>query len=245
MDVKTMNSIQKMQAAGQAQDMAYLISAGILATAPGGHGTQYGMPIPTLTEPEDAGPWVKDRIKEGSDFIKIIWDDGSAYHMTRPTLDVATVAAIIKAAHVEGKKTIIHAATLEQCRQALEAGVDGLAHLYFENEVDPDFGRLAAREGAFVIPTMAVLESMHGVSDPESVIRDSGLAPFLKPDDLQMLTMPFPLSTQEGPIRRRRGRWGSWRRRGFPSWRGPMLPIRGLRTEPACIGSSSFWSRPD
>ena len=53
-------------------DRADLYSAGILATAPGGHGTEYGMAIPTLTKPEEAQAWVDARIAEGSDYIKII-----------------------------------------------------------------------------------------------------------------------------------------------------------------------------
>ncbi len=198
MDVTAMNAIKKMQDSGQGSDMAYLISPGILATSPGGHGTQYGLPIPTLTKPADAGPWVSDRIEEGSDFIKIIYDDGSAYGMTRPTLDHATVAAVIAAAHKQGKMAIIHAATLAQCREALEAGVDGLAHLFFNAAYDPEFGSLAARKKAFVIPTLAVLEGFPGDSGAPELIEDPALAPFLTPDDHQMLKMTFPFTTQEG-----------------------------------------------
>ena len=198
MDPKTMVEIKRMQEEGRAGDMAHLISPGILATSPGGHGTQYGMPIPTLEKPGDAESWVKDRVGEGSDFIKIIWDDGSAYNTTRPTLDRETVAAVIRAAHDHQKMAIIHAATLEQCRAALEEGVDGLAHLFFDNASDPDFGRLAERSGAFVIPTLAVLESMHGLTDPDALIEDPGLSPYISPDDVQMLSMDFPLTCQKG-----------------------------------------------
>jgi imidazolonepropionase-like amidohydrolase len=198
MDVKTMTAIKKMQASGRAKDMAHLLSPGILATSPGGHGTQYGLPIPTLSKPADAGPWVRDRIKEGSDFIKIIYDDGSAYGMTRPTLDGATVAAVIASAHEQDKLAIIHAATQEQCMEALEAGVDGLAHLFFDNAFDADFGRLAARKGAFVIPTLAVLENFGAGSAAVSLIADPALSPFLTPDDNQMLEMTFPFTVQEG-----------------------------------------------
>ena len=199
MDVKTMTALKKLQATkGRAGDLAYLISPGILATSPGGHGTQYGLPIPTLSKPEDAGPWVADRVKEGSDFIKIIWDDGSAYGMTRPTLDSATVAAVIAAAHKQGRQAIIHAATQAQCREALEAGVDGLAHLFFDNAYDPEFGRLAARKGAFVIPTLAGLENFGAGSAAASLTADPALSPFLTPDDHQMLAMTFPFTVQEG-----------------------------------------------
>ncbi|HPW33067.1 MAG TPA: hypothetical protein PLF92_09185, partial [Arenimonas sp.] len=63
-------------------DLADLWSAGTLATVPGGHGTEYGMKIPTLTKPEEAPAFVQARIDEGSDYIKIVFDDGSAYGPT-------------------------------------------------------------------------------------------------------------------------------------------------------------------
>lgn len=39
--------LRQREAAGQQSDVADLRSAGTLVTAPGGHGTQYGFPIPT------------------------------------------------------------------------------------------------------------------------------------------------------------------------------------------------------
>ena len=152
MNVETMIEIKKSQADQNVPDSAFLISPGTLTTAPGGHGTQYGMPIPTIDDPADAQAFVDARIKEGADFIKIIWDDGSSYGRPIPTLDKETVQAVIEAAHKRDKKAIIHAGTLEQCLFAMEAGVDGLAHLFFNNRYDPDFGRLASRKKTFVIP---------------------------------------------------------------------------------------------
>ena len=90
-DVKTMNEMKEHQNAGRSDDRAYLISAGTLATAPGGHGTEYGVPIPTLSRPEEAQAFVDARVAEGSDFIKIILDDGSTYGTKVPTLDSAQV----------------------------------------------------------------------------------------------------------------------------------------------------------
>lgn len=198
MDVKTMTDIKKHQSSGDAKDMAYLVSAGILATAPGGHGTQYGVAIPTLTGPEEARGFVEARIAEGSDFIKIIYDDGSAYGTSRPTVDAGIISALVEEAHQRGKMVIIHAATLQNCMEALEAGVDGLAHVYFNNASDPGFGRLAARKKVFVIPTLTVLESMHGLYDGLSLAEDPNLSPYITPNDLQMLKMTFPFDTQDG-----------------------------------------------
>ena len=61
-----------------------LFSAGNLATAPGGHGTEYGIPVPTLTKPEEAQAWVDARIAEGSDYIKAVLDDSLEYGVPKP-----------------------------------------------------------------------------------------------------------------------------------------------------------------
>src|SRR5690606_20050562 len=80
---------------------ADLWSAGAAVTAPGGHGTQYGMPVPTLAAGGDAAAFVADRVEEGSDYLKIIVEDLSAYgtDARMPTLAPAQVAAAIDAAH--------------------------------------------------------------------------------------------------------------------------------------------------
>jgi imidazolonepropionase-like amidohydrolase len=194
-DVKAMQGIKERQAEGKAPDMAFLVSAGTLATVPGGHGTEYGVSIPTITSPDQAQAFVDERIAEGSDFIKIIQDDGSAYNYPWKTLTNNEVAALIQAAHKRGKLAVIHAATLKNCEDALNAGVDGLVHLYFDDVYDPDFGRLAAKKKAFVIPTLSALKVIAGLPDPEGLINDADLSPYLKPSDVVNLKKAFPFAT--------------------------------------------------
>lgn len=64
--------LREEQERGEGLDRADLFSAGYLVTAPGGHGTEYGFEIPTLTAPEQADAFVQARIEEGSDYIKIV-----------------------------------------------------------------------------------------------------------------------------------------------------------------------------
>jgi imidazolonepropionase-like amidohydrolase len=53
-------------AAGGGTDEAELRTSGISAMAPGGHGTEYGVPIPTLPGLEDAA-FAAARVKDGAD----------------------------------------------------------------------------------------------------------------------------------------------------------------------------------
>lgn len=113
----------------ETSSMADFWSAGILATAPGGHGTEYGMEIPTITDPKKAQAWVDDRIAEGSDYIKLVYDDASEYggRRTRPTLSKPLMKAIIDAAHNRGKLAVVHIGSEWQAEDAINAGADGLA----------------------------------------------------------------------------------------------------------------------
>lgn len=157
-------------------------AAGILATVPGGHGTEYGVAIPTIDKPQQAEAWVQARIHEGSDYIKLVYGDSTIFggRFPMPTLDKKTMAAIITAAHAHDKLAIVHINTEQDARDALNAGADGLAHLFFGSGVSKDFGSFVAAHHAFVVPTLSVLS---GMCDPTpvgaSLTRDPNLQPWL------------------------------------------------------------------
>lgn len=191
-DAKYMQQIKKEQADGKDVDFADLRSAGTLATALGGHGTEYGMTIPTLSSPAEAQAWVDARVAEGSDYIKIIVDDASAYGGHRPTLNKETVKALIDAAHKRGKMAVVHIGTQKDARMVIEAGADGLAHLFADSAPQPDFASLVATHHAFVVPTLTVLESVSGTSGGEALSSDARLSPYLTADDVTNLKHSFP-----------------------------------------------------
>src|SRR5215510_9166613 len=144
--------MRKEQAEGKATDRADLFSAGTLVTAPGGHGTEYGMKIPTISAPGEAQAFVDARIGEGSDYIKIVYDDGKTYGLNTPTVSKETMAAVIASAHKRDKMAVVHIATLEGARDAIGGGADGLVHIFADRAPDPEFALLMANRRAFVIP---------------------------------------------------------------------------------------------
>lgn len=177
---------------GEPTAEADLRSAGVLATAPKGHGTEYGIPIPTLTRPEDAAAFVDDRLKEGSDYLKIVLDDGKWFGKSIPTLDAATVAALVRAAHEHHKLAVVHIGSQAGARVALEAGADGLAHLFIDTAPAADFAGLVAAHHAFVIPTLAVLEGACESTRSDTLGRDPAIAPWLDEADVSQLRRSFP-----------------------------------------------------
>jgi len=177
--IPVMQEIKRAMAAGDNAGRADMFSAGTLATAPNGHGTQYGFPIPTLTRPDEAQAFVDARIAEGPDFIKIVLEQGGRGTSRMNSLDIATATALIEAAHRRGKLAVVHVSNEVDARAALEAGADGLVHLFLgaapRAQAVDSLARLAKAKGAFVIPTFAVLESMAGVRG-DDLLADAGLA---------------------------------------------------------------------
>lgn len=147
---------------GGNSDIADLYSAGWLATAPGGHGTQFGAPVPTLTTPAEADAWVAARVAEGSDYIKIVNEAGLTSGRPLPTLDAATTKALIQAAQKRGKLAVVHIQTRALAENALTSGANGLVHIFLDKPGDDAFAKLAKQKGVFVTPTLTVFEGFAG-----------------------------------------------------------------------------------
>ncbi len=173
-------------------DKADLFSAGYLATASGGHGTQYGIQVPTLSGPEQAANWVAERMADGSDYIKIVIEDGSTWNSALPTLDEPTVSALVSAAHDHELLAVAHVSTLANARMAINAGIDGLVHLFADEPVDAAFVELARDAGIFVVPTATVLASVLGHSGADWLASDEGFGGQLTALQRQTLLQRFP-----------------------------------------------------
>jgi len=174
---------------------ASFLSAGSPATVPGGHGTEYGFEIPTITRPQDAQSFVDARLREGSDYIKIMYTAGVSFgrRPERPTLSKATLAAVIAAAHERHRLAVVHIGSVEGARDAIEAGADGLAHIFHGPSSPRDFGQFVAAHHAFVIPTLSVKYSVCGPdSAGKRLISDPNLAPYLSGENISRLKETFP-----------------------------------------------------
>ena len=190
MDLQLATDEKAEQTANKARDRADLFFSGYVATAPGGHGTEYGLKFPTLTGPEGAQAWVDDRIAEGSDFIKIIYEyGGDTGQGGRPSINKATLQALVAAAHTRGKMAVVHIHSEQQAIDAIESGADGLAHLFAfgGDDVDPKFVPLVAEHHAFVIPTFSVLESVCNEGPGQHLLNDGKLSPYVAAEYLPQL----------------------------------------------------------
>jgi imidazolonepropionase-like amidohydrolase len=186
--VEFLKAMKAQQAAGPNPDRSDLISSGTLATVPGGHGTEYGIAIPTLTKPEEAQAFVDARIAEGSDFIKIIYSHGWQF----PSLDKPTLAALIRAAHNRKKLVAVHIDTMQDARDAIESGADILAHAWYDREPDEALMNLAREHHVILIPTLTVISTICGLKPGLALLNDPQLEPLIPSSALAGLKTQFP-----------------------------------------------------
>ncbi|MCH9650318.1 MAG: CIA30 family protein [Deltaproteobacteria bacterium] len=184
-DAASAAEVRAQQKRGEAHGRADLVSAGTLVTAPGGHGTEYGIAIPTLDDPAGADAFVADRLAEGSDFIKIVYGEAGGHW---PTLDAATLGAVITAAHEREALAVVHVSNREAARTALDLGADGLVHIWSDRPPDDEILALAAKHGAFVIPTLSVIAMMAGQPNLTALDEDPALAAYITPAEAGTLT---------------------------------------------------------
>jgi imidazolonepropionase-like amidohydrolase len=164
-------------------DLADLRTAGVGATVPGGHPTQMGGPPFPILGPSDAiQSFVDARIAEGSDYLKIMHDDGSTWpwkHAPVNMMPNSMMRALIEAAHRRGKIAVVHVLSEQQARDAITAGADGLAHLFIGETVSPDFARFAKAHNVFIIPTLTTLYLDCGKSRGPALLHDPKLGPYI------------------------------------------------------------------
>jgi hypothetical protein len=169
-------------------DVADVRSAGIGATAPGGHPSMMYAPFPTLTAAGQAGPFVADRIAAGSDYLKIISGPGGLW----PALDSETIQALVTAAHARGLLAVAHVSSTAGVEQVVAAGADVVAHVPANAELDQALAARMADAGIVVGPTLATIENTLGEPGGAAVAGDPRLAAALGDAWVRRLTAGAP-----------------------------------------------------
>jgi imidazolonepropionase-like amidohydrolase/ABC-type multidrug transport system permease subunit len=167
-------------------------SAGTLITVAGGHGTEYGVRVPTLGAAGEAPAFIADRLREGSDYIKLVIEDGSRFGHKHPSLDAAQVNAVVAATHAEKTLAIAHVSTERDADIALDAKADILAHI-FTDKVGAESLLTRAKAGnVCVVATLAVVDSFARAGGAQRLLADSAVEKWLSPEQRGGLKGAFP-----------------------------------------------------
>jgi imidazolonepropionase-like amidohydrolase len=162
------------------------------ATPPAGAPPAGPKPVmPFSSTPQEAVAFIPKLVETGSDYIKFMVDDGSVEgHPGLPMLDQATLNAGVVAAKQHGMLTIAHALTVDATRMSIEAGIDGLAHLFMDRPHTEAIIELIARSGAFVVPCVVLDASMMGITGA-ALADDPRVASRLPDDWMETLRSSF------------------------------------------------------
>ncbi|KAM5341318.1 hypothetical protein ACJ41O_014349 [Fusarium nematophilum] len=142
---------EKLQSLRQREGLTDIRSACIPATAPGSIHSKL-LPIPPnalVPGPEDASRFVRDRLAEGADYIKIIAD--------LPGPDQPTLDALVSTAHEQGKLVITHAATYTPFTMAIEAKPDAITHVPRDRVLDDESVARMLADKIIAVPTLAMM----------------------------------------------------------------------------------------
>ncbi len=129
-------------------------SANAAATVPGGHGTQFGIPVPTINDSISPEQFVQDRIHAGADFIKVIKEP--LYN----TLTEEQTLRVINEAHKNDVLAVGHSHNIDNTIILVDQDIDGIVHSWFDKEaLQEDLQKMKESE-VFLIPTLLVTKKV-------------------------------------------------------------------------------------
>lgn len=138
--------------------------------ADGGEDTSFWQDIvmPFSTTPEEAVAFISQLAETGSDYIKFMIDDGTVEGAPGlPLLGDDVVIAGVAEAHRLQLLTVAHTLTVDATLTAVDAGIDGLVHLFMDQPHTLAIIDRIATSDAFVIPCIVLNASMMGITAAE------------------------------------------------------------------------------
>jgi imidazolonepropionase-like amidohydrolase len=137
----------------------------ISATAPGGR--FYGDMYREADGPDDVRRAVREQIRAGADFIKVMTTGARSNELEDPDplqLTEAELAAVFDEAHRMGFRVSAHAEGLNGCEAAIGHGADTIEHGMYLNQ-RPDLLVAMAASGQVLVPTLSGYYWMAGLGD--------------------------------------------------------------------------------
>jgi imidazolonepropionase-like amidohydrolase len=132
-------------------------------------------PVPDLDRPGAGGAVRRGPVAEGSDYLKIFGPSGTAGPRTMPSLDLDTITALTRAAHSRGLVVVAHINSAAGVGEVVSAGIDVVAHVPVDGELDRALAERIAESGIVVGPALATIENVLGEPGGAAVVADQRL----------------------------------------------------------------------
>jgi imidazolonepropionase-like amidohydrolase len=166
---------------------ARIYTAGRGFTTKGGYPTQpggiAGVPY-EVSAPAEVAPFMTELAAHHPDLVKVWVDD---HFKTLPKIALPVSTAIIEAAHAVKLRTVAHVFYLQDAKDLVAAGLDGLAHSVRDQVIDDATVAAMKQRGTWLMSaTLAREASMFALATPEPLLSDPFFARAV-PDKVQAL----------------------------------------------------------
>lgn len=152
---------------------AQIFAAGPCFTATSGHCSEYGVPTRIVNSPADAAREIDALAPKKPDVIKIVYDHRTYGTRRLPTVDRATLEAVVSNAKRHGLKTIVHIGSWSDVRDAVNAGAAAVTHTPGPDPLPDDLPALMVQRGTVHIPTLAVQTDFLRILSDRTMLQDS------------------------------------------------------------------------
>jgi imidazolonepropionase-like amidohydrolase len=134
--------------------LARLVAAGPFLSVPDGYPmVPWGAQAITVTSPDDARAKTEQLLDDGADVVKVMLESGRTFGRQIPVLSQAEASAIVSVAHARGVPVTAHAMDSTDLERALDAGVDDVAHMIWDDLTDASIKRMVEND-VYWVPTL-------------------------------------------------------------------------------------------
>ena len=170
---------------------ADIFAAGPCLTATRGHCSEYGVPTRIVDSPADAIREVNEVAKKKPDVVKVVYDHQTYGGRSLPTIDRATLEAVVATAKANGLKTVVHIGTWADVRDAVLAGAAAVTHTP-GGALPADIAALMVQRGTLHIPTLAVQGDYSRFVDDPTLLDSPLLATMIGQQMIGLFRTPPP-----------------------------------------------------
>jgi imidazolonepropionase-like amidohydrolase len=145
-------------------------------------------PKKSAATPEEAASIVAERVEQGADYVKIMIEDGIVFgHPGTPDVTNEVIKTACTESHRFGKMAVAHTMSIKATERAINAGIDGLMHIFIDKPYTKQIIGAIVNSGVFVCPTIAAGASVIGDSDAPEFAKDERVSSKLSEEWLNAL----------------------------------------------------------